>query len=122
MAPFKSLYTSLVELGMQDLVPPLNLVPETKPLDPRAALSGRAFSEAVLNSEEFRFYIIEGLTEKTIPPAVLCRLIDHGWGKPPDRVEHTGKDGLPIETITEVRRVIVRVPEAVDDTPDVRVH
>jgi hypothetical protein len=74
-------------------------------------LTGKAFAEAILNSFEFRQYIISGLAAGDLAPAVLTRLMDHGWGKPPERVEHTGKDGKPIESITEVRRVIVRVDE-----------
>lgn len=104
MAPFKSLYDALLEEGLIEPDAPQAAAPVL------VALTGKSFADAVLRSEEFRLYIVEGLTEKTLPPAVLCRLIDHGWGKPPDRVEHTGKDGQPIETITEVRRVIVRMP------------
>ena len=102
----KTLYQSLVEDGLvaPDESSPVS-TPETEPL---TALTGRAFSEAVLRSEEFRLYIVEGLTERNLPPAVLCRLMDHGWGKPPERVEHTGRDGAPI--VTEVRRVVVRAP------------
>ncbi|MGH7948637.1 MAG: hypothetical protein ACREQF_05385 [Candidatus Binataceae bacterium] len=73
----------------------------------------KAFAEAVLRSREFRAYIVCGLLEGTLPPAILGRVMDHGWGKAPDRVEHTGKDGEPI--ITEVRRVIVHVEQAAED-------
>jgi hypothetical protein len=76
-------------------------------LEDCVTLSGKAFAEAVLRSDEFRLYITEGLNERTLPPAVLCRLIDHGWGKPPDRVELTGKDGEPVKTITRIVSVIV---------------
>lgn len=74
-------------------------------------LTGKRFAKAVLDSQEFKQYIVDGIMKRDLPPAVLCRLIDHGWGKPPDRVEHTGTDGKPIEMITEVRRVVVRVPD-----------
>ena len=70
-------------------------------------LSGKAFSQAVLDSREFREYIVNGIKLRDIPSPILCRLIDHGWGKPPEKVELTGKDGQPIEAVTEVRRVIV---------------
>jgi hypothetical protein len=70
----------------------------------------KAFALAVLDSREFRQYIVSGLTLGNLPgfASILGKLMDHAWGKPPERVEHTGKDGKPIETITEVRRVIVR--------------
>lgn len=69
----------------------------------------RVFSLAVLDSREFRTYVVNALTLGTLPAAVLCRLMDYAWGKPPERVEHTGRDGRPIETVTEVKRTIVRV-------------
>ena len=77
----------------------------------------KAFALAVLSSREFRSYIVNSLVLGELPSAVICRLMDYGWGKPPERVEHTGKDGRPIETITEVRRVIIRgqQPEQDDD-------
>lgn len=68
-----------------------------------------AFCKAVLNSLEFRRYIVNSLTLGSLPSAVMLRLMDMaGWQKPPERIEHTGKDGQPIETVTEVRRVVVR--------------
>jgi hypothetical protein len=71
----------------------------------------RAFARAVLESREFRAYIVAGLTLGNLPgfTSILGRLMDIGGFKVADRIEHTGKDGDPI--ITEVRRVIVRVRE-----------
>jgi hypothetical protein len=66
----------------------------------------KEFCEKVLESREFRQYIMNGITLGDLPPAVMCRIIDHAWGKPVDRVEHTGKDGQPIETIKIVRVVV----------------
>jgi len=76
------------------------------------------FCQRVLASREFRQYLFTGIACGDIPPAVMCRVIDHAWGKPVDRVEHTGKDGQPIETVTEVRRVIVRVGERAEHGED----
>lgn len=78
-------------------------------------LTGKEFAVAVLDSPEFRRYIVAGLILGDLPAAILCRLIDHGWGKPPDRLEHTGKDGNPIETVTEIRRTIVRMEDSYSD-------
>jgi hypothetical protein len=65
------------------------------------------FAKALLNSREFRCYIVNGLVLGCLPPAVLIRVMDlAGWMKPPDRVEHTGKDGGPI-AITKIVREIV---------------
>jgi len=66
------------------------------------------FCQKIVASREFRQYVMSGIVLGDLPPAVVTRIIDHAWGKPPERVEHTGKDGKPIETITEVRRVIVQ--------------
>jgi hypothetical protein len=80
------------------------------------SLSGREFADAILSSRIFRRYIIDGMRAGEIPASVVTRFFDYAtnWGKPPDRVEHTGKDGAPIETVTTVRRVVV-YPEGVPD-------
>ena len=82
---------------MKSLAEYFGVLPDAAPADgneQRAAsaesfanLSGKAFSEAVVNSLEFRRYILNGLTLGDLPPAVICRLIDHAWGKPVDRLE-----------------------------------
>jgi len=83
----------------------------------------KAFAQAVLTSPEFRTYIVSKLTLGELPPAVITRLMDYAWGKPAERVEHTGKDGQPIETITEVRRVIIRTGDLVmDEDVETTVH
>ncbi len=68
--------------------------------------NSKAFADALINSREFRRYIVNGLTMGDLPGGVLCRVLDHGWGKPPERVEHTGKDGGPL-LIREVRSIVV---------------
>lgn len=78
----------------------------------------KAFAIAVLDSLEFKQYIVNGLKLGELPAAVVCRLMDYGWGKSPDRVEHTGKDGKPIETVTEVRRIVVRASDVKQEDSD----
>jgi hypothetical protein len=82
----KTLYQSLLEDGLIEPDAP-QTAPASEPTSELTALTGKAFAEAVLSSQEFRMYIIEGLMERDLPPAVLCRLMDHGWGKPVERVE-----------------------------------
>jgi hypothetical protein len=77
----------------------------------------KEFCKRVLESREFRQYILQGIVMHMIPPAILTRVMDHGWGKPPEKHEHTGANGEPIKTITEVRRVIVR-PRSAEDIID----
>lgn len=70
----------------------------------------KQFCQRLCESRMFRRYVLNGLVLGDLPPAIATRVIDHGMGKPPERIEHTGKDGNPIESVTEVRRVIVRPP------------
>lgn len=78
-------------------------------------LDVRSFCRGILESEDYRQSILDRVKLGSLPPAVECRMFDYAYGKPPDRVEHTGKDGKPIETVTEVRRVVVRVRSQDDE-------
>lgn len=71
------------------------------------------FCRRIMETREFRQYIMDGFRAGDIPAAIVGRIMDHVLGKPPERVEHTGKDGAPI--ITEVRRVIVRAESQEDE-------
>jgi hypothetical protein len=102
----KSLYDSL----STDTSPSFELPAPPIQVD-YASLSAKDFADTVLNSLEFRHYIVAGLKIGNLPSAILTRLMDYAWGKPPERVEHTGKDGKPIETVTEVRRVVVHAKD-----------
>lgn len=73
----------------------------------------KQFCQKILETREFRRYIVNGIVIGDIPAAVLTRLMDHGWGVPPKRLEHTGPDGGPV--VTEVRRVIVQAPSFAAD-------
>lgn len=67
------------------------------------------FCEAVLNSAEFRQYVVSGLLLGSIPAAILSRVMDvAGWPKSADVHKFVGANGGPIEVVQEVRRVIVR--------------
>lgn len=98
-------------------------VPDPRPEDKRPdtdyetlldVTDPKVFCQKLLETREFRQYLMNGIVLGDLPPAVMCRVIDHAWGKPVERIEHTGKAGAPI--ITEVRRVIVRA-ENQDDEP-----
>lgn len=51
----------------------------------------KAFAKAVLESQDFREYVIYGLRRRDLPPTVLIRLMDilssDGWGKPVEKLE-----------------------------------
>lgn len=77
---------------------------------------GQEFAKAVLNSIEFRRYIVNSLLLGEIPAAVLLRVMDLAgptWQQPPKRLQHVGEGGGPI--VTEVRRVIVHVHDSLDE-------
>lgn len=70
------------------------------------------FAKAVLNSYEFRRYIVNMLILGELPSAVLLRVMDlAGWQAPPKKIELSGANGGPIQTVSEVRRVLVRPSE-----------
>lgn len=81
--------------------------------------NAQQFARDVLHSVEFREYIAINLRNGKIPAVVILRLMDYaeGWGKPPERIEHTGKDGEAI--VTEIRRVIVHTKEEEKQLPDI---
>lgn len=98
--PFKSLAESL------------GLAPAFEPSETEKLVDisdGKAFATAVLDSRDFRQYVVDALKLGNVPgfSGILTRLMDHAWGKAPDKVEITGKDGQPIEQVTTVRRVVV---------------
>lgn len=71
--------------------------------------NGTEFCQKIVETREWRQYIMNGVVLGDLPAAVATRIMDHAWGKPPERIEHTGKDGNPI--VTEVRRVIIRAED-----------
>ncbi len=85
-----------------------------------ADLTGADFAKGVLESREFRQYIMDGIVLRDLAPGIITRLMDHGWGKPPDKVELTGKDGQPLEAVTEVRWVVMQTPARSDATMELR--
>lgn len=58
---------------------------EERPVKKR--LSPKQLCQAILNSVEFEMYIVDGITEGNIPPQILLRIMDHGWGKVTDKLE-----------------------------------
>ena len=90
-------------------------IPDTPPRVEPEEMTAKEFALKMLSSPEFYTYIKTGIQYGTLPSAIVCRLMDYGWGKPPERVEHTGKDGNPI--ITEVRRVVVSARAEEDQNP-----
>lgn len=116
------------KVAMQTLADFLGTNQDPPPPDSRPRLEdiadSKAFALAVLDSREFRQYVVSGLTLGNLPgfATILGKLMDYGWGKPVDRVEHTGRDGQPIETVTEIRRVVVHVNALEEPEQHTSVH
>lgn len=125
---------------MKSLAESLGLDADLKPLiEPALSqttcerLNGRAFALAVLESPDFRRYIVGGLIAGDLPPAIAIRLMDYGWGKPIDRIEikdRTDED-LTVEVVEQrLERVqyflqLLRAQHTGEDTAlpdDSRVH
>ena len=60
----------------------------------------KEFAKAILDTREFREYIIDGLRRRDLPSSVMLRLMDYaeGWGKPVEKVEV--KDTTPVSDLT----------------------
>ncbi len=72
----------------------------------------KEFCQRIMKTREFRQYIMNGFVLGDIPAAIVGRIMDHGVGKPVEHIEHSGK----IETVTEVRRVIVHASVKKDES------
>lgn len=114
---------------MQTLSDFLGLLPDPKPdpmVDqaqhesaPAATVSIEERARTILESPEYFASVMRRINLGILPPAIEARFYDYAYGKPAERVEHTGKNGQPIETITRIERVIVPAPtfEESDDVP-----
>lgn len=96
----------------EDLTPPLE--------DAIDLADSKAFSLAVLNSREFRRYVVNGLILGELPAAVITRMMDHGWGKPVERVEFEDKtraiEGLSLEELHDRHeRITVAMTKIIAD-------
>ena len=70
--------------------------------------SPEEFCKAVLDSREFRQYIVNGFVLGSIPQSVVMRIMDTaGWPNLSKKLELTGKDGEPVEIIRRIVRVVV---------------
>lgn len=58
---------------------------------PEKKLSAREFCRKIVNSTEFRLFIVEGLVDKKLHPSVVSKLMEYAWGKVPDKIEFEDK-------------------------------
>jgi hypothetical protein len=111
---------SLAEfLGVQDPLQPE--APIALP-DAHAEMDDADFCKGVLASTQYRESILRRVLTDSLPPGVETMLWERAHGRVAQRVEHTGKEGKPIEQ----RVVIFEIPnngrergEVVDAVTDV---
>ena len=108
---------SLAEaLHLDDPTPTSSIpVPTQTTVERLCAYTGKEFAQAVLDSLEFRRFIVQSLQLGELPAAVLIRLMDYGWGVPAKKIEHTGQDGAPIETVKIIRVIVDPRDEALPE-------
>jgi hypothetical protein len=79
------------------------------------------FCKNILQSKEYRDFVIHRIYTRNLPPAIEQLFYHYAYGKPVERLEHTGANGAPINTVTEIRRVIVRpAVDMYDESDDTR--
>lgn len=65
--------------------------------------SAKAFCEGIINSHEFRQYLLNGITLGDLAPGVVLRIMDYAWGKPVERIEVTSTqnpfDAMAVEQV-----------------------
>jgi hypothetical protein len=96
-------------LGVQDPEKPnepFGLPAETVELPaPTADMDDSAFCRGVIASTQYRESLLRRLITDSLPSAVETMLWERAHGRVAQRVEHTGKEGKPIE-----QRVVFYVP------------
>lgn len=62
-----------------------------------AGMSVQNFCRGVLRSRDYRRSLLLRVRIGELPPAIESLLYHYAEGKPVDRIEHTGREGGPIE-------------------------
>jgi len=124
----KSLYDSL------DIPDPRVADPAETELGIRDAIDvtdPQEFCRLIVRSREFKQYVVNGFVLGDIPSAIACRIMDHAWGKPVERVEVNNTSELenltPAMAVEKLERVqhmleLLRRAQLEDDGDVVSVH
>lgn len=83
-------------LGVETSAPPLSEEPRLEDIT-----DAKSFALAVLESREFRCYIINSLVLGSLPAAIACRMMDYAWGKPVEHVQIEDKIQKPEDLTAE---------------------
>lgn len=81
--------------------------PETeRPVSDFDQLAGitdaQEFCQRILQTREWRQYVMNGIVLGDLPSAVMCRIIDHAWGRVTERLEVSELstlDGMTVEQL-----------------------
>jgi hypothetical protein len=87
----------------------------------KKSYTAKEFADLVVNSREFRQYIFYGISTRDLPQSVLCRILDHAWGKPVERMEVTDKTN-PFEglSVTALKDRLARLQSLVHELESTR--
>lgn len=87
------------------------------------------FCQAIINTKEFRKYLVDGIVMADLPPTVVGRILDHGWGRPVERIERTDKTDLEDITLEAIekrlentQRLLQLLRAAKEDSPETTIH
>lgn len=80
--------TDAVPRGSAENRTPLSTLPEPEVVFPDGPpeKSPKQFCEDIINSTEFRKYLLNGIVLGDLAPVIVCRIMDHAWGKPVERI------------------------------------
>jgi len=94
-------------LDVQDPRTPEQLAqPEPKVEDVLDVADPKEFCEKILGSRQFRQYILNGIVIGDLPSAIVTRMMDHGWGKPVERVQVQAVQDLDGLSPSELRALL----------------
>ena len=89
----------------------------------------KEFCRRILNTREWRQYVMNGIVLGDLPPAVMTRILDHGWGKPVEHLEIKDKtdrlENISLDTLkqrVEFLQSVIRQLEPINSSEENTVH
>jgi hypothetical protein len=84
------------------------------PAQPVECESVESFARQILTSPEYRASLFRRIILGELPAAVELRLLDYAWGKPTERIEHSGE--------VKLTKVVREIVDPVRDDQNALVH
>jgi hypothetical protein len=111
--PMKTLYDALHENDPD--YKPAGTVTVDPTVEELSNLHGKAFAKALLQSKDYRESLVRRMKTDSLPSAIECKLMDHAWGVPKQRLEVEDKtnsyEGLSAEQIQTRIRTLMDVAQ-----------